>query len=61
LVVGGSGYIGSHMVKMFSLADHDVMTLDNLSNGYKDAVKYGDFVEGNITDSALLNKLFSEN
>ena len=59
LVVGGAGYIGSHMVKMLSLAGHDVLTLDDLSNGYKDAVKYGEFVEGDIADSVLLNKLFS--
>jgi len=39
LVVGGAGYIGSHMVKMLSQAGHHVVTLDNLSNGYKDAVK----------------------
>jgi len=61
LVVGGAGYIGSHMVKMLSLAGHDVLTLDNLSNGYQDAVKYGGFVEGDIADSELLDKLFSEN
>jgi len=61
LVVGGAGYIGSHMVKMLSLAGHHVVTLDNLSNGYRDAVKYGDFVEGDIADSVLLDKLFAEN
>ena len=61
LVVGGAGYIGSHMVKMLAKAGHDVVTLDNLSNGYRDAVRYGDFVEGDIADSALLNKLFTDN
>ena len=55
LVVGGAGYIGSHMVKMLSLAGHDVVTLDNLSNGYEDAVKYGEFVNGDIADAELLN------
>jgi len=61
LVVGGAGYIGSHMVKYLSKAGHEVTTLDNLSNGYKNAVKYGQFVEGDIANSDLLNKLFSEN
>ncbi|MDH5483825.1 MAG: UDP-glucose 4-epimerase GalE [Gammaproteobacteria bacterium] len=61
LVVGGAGYIGSHMVKMLSLAGHQVTTLDNLSNGYRDAVIYGDFVEGDIADSQLLDQLFSDN
>jgi len=60
LVVGGAGYIGSHMVKMLFLAGHDVVTLDNLSNGYEDAVKYGEFVKGDIADVELLNRLFSE-
>ncbi len=60
LVVGGAGYIGSHMVKMLAKAGHDVVTLDNLSNGYRDAVKYGEFVEGDIADKALLDQLFSQ-
>lgn len=60
LVVGGAGYIGSHMVKMLSKAGHDVTTLDNLSNGYRDAVKYGEFVEGDIADAALLDSLFAD-
>ena len=59
LVVGGAGYIGSHMVKMLSKAGHDVVTLDNLSNGYEDAVKYGKFVEGDIADAGLVDKLFA--
>ena len=59
LVVGGAGYIGSHMVKMLSKAGHDVVTLDNLSNGYEDAVKYGKFVEGDIADASLLDELFA--
>ena len=61
LVVGGAGYIGSHMVKMLSQAGHDVTTLDNLSNGYKDAVRYGKFIEGDIADANLLDKIFTDN
>jgi len=60
LVVGGAGYIGSHMVKMLAQAGHQVTTLDNLSTGYRDAVKYGEFVEGDIADSELLDRLFTE-
>ncbi len=61
LVVGGAGYIGSHMVKMLAKAGHQVVTLDNLSKGYRDAVKYGDFVEGGILNSELLDSVFSSN
>jgi len=59
LVVGGAGYIGSHMVKMLVRNGHQVVTLDNLSTGYRDAVRYGDFVEGDIADSAILDEVFS--
>ncbi len=61
LVVGGAGYIGSHMVKMLVQARHQVTTLDNLSTGYRDAVKYGRFVQGDIADSTLLDRLMTEN
>ncbi len=60
LVVGGAGYIGSHMVKKLALTGHEVVTLDNLSRGYEDAVKYGEFVNGNLGDKNLLNSLFSK-
>jgi UDP-glucose 4-epimerase len=60
LVVGGAGYIGSHMVKYLSQMGHNVTTLDNLSTGYQDAVKYGQFIEGDIADTASLNLIFSE-
>ena len=35
LVVGGAGYIGSHMVKRFQDTDHEVEILDNLSTGFE--------------------------
>jgi UDP-glucose 4-epimerase len=57
LVVGGAGYIGSHMVKALLDAGHQVVTLDNLSTGFRDAVLGGEFVEGDIADSALLDEL----
>lgn len=59
LVVGGAGYIGSHMVKHLGRAGCEVVTLDNLSGGYRDAVVYGDFVEGDLANRDLLDKLFS--
>ena len=59
LVIGGAGYIGSHMVKVLSKAGHHVVTMDNLSTGYQDAVKYGEFILGDIADSAKLDEVFS--
>ncbi|MFD0912579.1 UDP-glucose 4-epimerase GalE [Methylophilus luteus] len=60
LVVGGAGYIGSHMVKMLLSAGHDVLTLDNLSNGHRDAVLGGTFIEGDLADVNCLNQLFEQ-
>lgn len=60
LVVGGAGYIGSHMVKMLAEQKHHVVTFDNLSNGYRDAVHYGEFVYGDLADKKHLNQLFSQ-
>ena len=58
LVVGGAGYIGSHMVKQLAKAGNDVITLDNLSYGYRDAVKYGEFIEGDLGDNTVLDPIF---
>lgn len=60
LVVGGAGYIGSHMVKMLGLMGANVFTLDNLSSGYRDAVVSGEFIQGDIGDVNLLNNLFAK-
>lgn len=59
-MVGGAGYIGSHMVKMLLGRGYGVTTLDNLSAGHRDAVLGGEFVLGDLADRALLDKLFSE-
>lgn len=58
LVVGGAGYIGSHMVKRLGQLGCQVTTLDNLSSGHRDAVLCGDFVHGDIADRQLLDDLF---
>jgi UDP-glucose 4-epimerase len=58
LVVGGAGYIGSHMLKALHLAGHDMVVLDNLSTGWRDAVCYGSLIEGDAADIDLLKRLF---
>lgn len=57
LVVGGAGYIGSHMVKRLGQLGCRVTTLDDLSSGHNDAVLSGDFVQGSAADEGLLNRL----
>ena len=61
LVVGGAGYIGSHMVKMLSKSGHEVVVLDNLTTGFRESVKYGKLVVGDLADVNLLEMLFMEN
>lgn len=58
LVVGGAGYIGSHMTKHLLNKQHEVVVLDNLSTGYRQAVVAAEFVEGDISDLKMLNALF---
>ena len=60
LVVGGAGYIGSHMLRCLGKAGIGVTTLDDLSSGRRDAVTRGDFVEGDLGDRALLDDLFGK-
>ncbi len=57
LVVGGGGYIGSHIVAALSEAGYAPVTLDNLYSGYRDAVIAGDFIEGDLNDRELLNRV----
>jgi UDP-glucose 4-epimerase len=60
LVVGGAGYIGSHMVKRLGALGCQVTTLDNLSAGHRDAVLCGEFVLGDLADRSLLDNLLSQ-
>ena len=57
LVIGGAGYIGSHMVKQLGLMGCRVTTLDNLSNGHRDAVLFGSLIEGDLSDRVLLGQV----
>ncbi len=59
LVIGGAGFIGSHMVKMLGLQGCNVTTLDDLSSGHRDAVLSGELVQGNFGDCDVLNAVLS--
>ncbi|MBH5368987.1 UDP-glucose 4-epimerase GalE [Bradyrhizobium glycinis] len=54
LVTGGAGYVGSHCCKAFANAGWRVITLDNLSRGWRDAVRWGPLIECDIRDEARI-------
>jgi UDP-glucose-4-epimerase GalE len=60
LVTGGAGYIGSHACKALAEAGYTPIAYDNLSFGHRGAVKWGPFEEGDILDSARLERVFTQ-
>ncbi|QWT21721.1 UDP-glucose 4-epimerase GalE [Bacillus sp. NP157] len=54
LVTGGAGYIGSHTVQQLVARGERVVVIDNLSTGFREAVRGAAFVEGNVGDCDLV-------
>ena len=62
LVIGGAGYIGSHIVLELCERGMPVVVFDNLSSGYKDNIdSRADFIEGDILDQENLKRCFQNN
>lgn len=59
LVVGGAGYIGSHMVLSLQEAGYHPIVLDNLSKGHKHAVINAPLIIGDMNDRELLHQIFT--
>lgn len=60
LVVGGAGYIGSHMVLAAQDAGFNVVVCDNLSRGFADAIGGARLVVGDIRSADDLDACFSQ-
>lgn len=60
LVTGGAGYIGSHACKALAAAGHTPVTFDNLVTGWRDAVKFGPFVQGDLLNRAEIDAAFEQ-
>ena len=57
LVTGGAGYIGSHTVRALVTQGRDVVVLDSLELGHKSRVDNVPFVQGDISDGKIIDKV----
>ncbi|MEO8211583.1 MAG: UDP-glucose 4-epimerase GalE [Myxococcales bacterium] len=60
LIVGGAGYIGSQTAKLVAKAGQQPVVYDNLVYGHRWAAKWGPFIEGDLSDPALLTRVLKE-
>lgn len=61
LVLGGAGYIGSHAVDQLINQGYEVVVVDNLLTGHKEAIhKKAVFYEGDVRDAAFLRSVFEK-
>ena len=58
LVCGGAGYIGSHMVRLLVDEGFDVVVLDDLSTGHREAVEGVELIEADVRDADALDAVF---
>ena len=61
LVTGGAGYIGSCCARMLYDAGYEVIIVDNLSKGHKEAAGKCKLYVGNIGDADFMDKVLTEN
>lgn len=58
IVTGGAGYIGSHACKALQKQGYTPITVDNMSTGWQDAVKFGPLEFVDLLDQPNLEKVF---
>ena len=60
LIVGGAGYIGSHVNKLLSQNGFETVIFDNLLKGHKEAVKWGKLEIGDLSNLEDIDKVFKK-
>ena len=58
MVIGGSGYIGSHACKELLRCGYKAVNLDNLSRGRREFSNIATFHEGDLGDPEALDRVF---
>lgn len=58
LVCGGAGYIGSHINKQLNREGYETVIFDNLTYGHREAVKWGNFVQGDLSNMDEIRSVF---
>lgn len=60
LVIGGAGYVGSHVAKCLEKTGYSPVILDDLSTGHKEAARDLTFFHGDYSDRVLVRRIFKE-
>jgi len=60
LIVGGAGYIGSHVNKELSKQGYKTIIFDNLGYGHREFLKWGEFFEGDLADIDKIKLVFDK-
>lgn len=60
LIVGGAGYIGSHVNKELSRGGHETVVFDSLVCGHRELVKTGNFILGDLSDIEQIRLVFKK-
>lgn len=60
IVTGGAGFIGSSLCKTLFQNNFHPIIIDNLSTGFRELAKYGDFIEADIGDYKKMMEVFAK-
>lgn len=60
MVVGGAGYIGSHVNMLLNQRDYQTIIFDNLIYGHREFVKWGEFFLGDLGNKEQIRSCFAK-
>ncbi len=60
LIVGGAGYIGSHINKELTNQGYKTVIFDNLSSGKEELIKWGEFFQGDLGNIEDIRNVFKK-